>query len=520
MLRAPATGQPRRKATAKVIPLPAPVRGWNTRDQFAEGPESLLYAPIMDNWHPTSGRLETRRGFSPHATGMGTGDVTSLMSYAGSDGTTGRRLFAVCGGSIFDVTAEAPVGPAAVTGLSNGLFSHTMFSTTSGSYLVCTNGADGIRTYNGATQAWATQTVSGISAAELNHVAAHKGRLWFVERSSLSAWYLAPYAIAGALTEFDIGPLCSKGGHIVALDTWSSDGGAGPDDYFVLVTSQGQVVVYAGVDPGFADTWRLVGVFEIDLPLGRRCLLKFGADLLVLTQSGIVELSKVIQSISGRSGLSDVIGDQFVQAANWAPTSPHWEMLVYPTQSWLIANVPGETAGLFRQYVYSTIEKAWFRFTGQNARCWALLGDHLYFGGTGGTVYHADHGRVDDGSSIYADLQMSWSRYGTPLSKRFTMVRPHFFADGAPKPALEMKLDYDGMRPLAALATSPAPPAAEWDLAAWDEEEWAGSFLPWGDWAAVRGDAAVAAPRMSVSNAGAALAFAGIEVAFEPGNGL
>jgi hypothetical protein len=43
----------------------------------------------------------------------------------------------------------------------------------------------------------------------------------------LSVWYTTAGAYQGALTEFDFGPLCTKGGSIAAVNTWTRDNGFG-----------------------------------------------------------------------------------------------------------------------------------------------------------------------------------------------------------------------------------------------------------------------------------------------------
>ena len=230
-----------RGAVASVRGITAPWRGLNTRDRLEE--QSTEFATVLDNFIAENGEVTLRNGFSEHATGM-PADIETLMAYSAA-GT--QKLFAAAGSGIYDVTSSGAVGAAAVSGLANARFSHVMYGTTSGSYLVACNGADGVREYNGS--AWSTATITGVAAADLNFVTEHKGQLWFIEKDSLSLWYLATNAIAGAATEFPVGTLCKDGGTLVAASSWSLDAGDGQDDLFVLVTSEGEVLIYGGTNP-------------------------------------------------------------------------------------------------------------------------------------------------------------------------------------------------------------------------------------------------------------------------------
>src|SRR5258708_25671776 len=48
--------------------------------------------------------------------------------------------------------------------------------------------------------------------------------------------------------------------------------------------------IYDGLNP--ADTaWTLKGLYKISKPLGRRCILKAGGDIAIMTEDGIVPMS-------------------------------------------------------------------------------------------------------------------------------------------------------------------------------------------------------------------------------------
>src|SRR5690606_18644214 len=119
-------------------------------------------------------------------------------------------------------------------------------------------------------------------------------RLFFMENNVLGFWYLAASAISGTATFFNLAPFCSLGGYLMAMGTWTRDGGSGLDDYAVFYTSRGEVLVFQGDDPGDATAWSLVGVFRLGAPVGRRCMIKAGPDLVLVTEDGVIPMTRAL----------------------------------------------------------------------------------------------------------------------------------------------------------------------------------------------------------------------------------
>jgi hypothetical protein len=508
MFREPARRNPSKQRVASVKTMGMPYRGWNTRDH-----EDPKYAPVITNWFLDDARLAVRNGWADHVTGLSSAsDVQTLMEY---DAGGTQKLFAAHGTDIYDVTSAGAVGAAAVSSLTNAKWQWIMHATTSGQYLVAVNGADGVRTYDGS--AWASQAITVADESLFIDVVAHKARLWFAQKQSLNVWYLSTYAIAGAATKLDLGALCKHGGEVVKVITWSFDGGTGPDDFLVIITSQGEVVVYAGTDPASSTTWGLVGVYKIDKPLGYRCAIKFGGDVAVLTESGVVSLNEVRIKTDRRDSLSDPIRDQFVAAASEGRALYGWSLHLYPTRGWLIANIPRVYTDTFDQFIYSTLHGAWFRFRDIPAICWQTVGDDIYFGGPNGIMAQGDTGRADDDANIQAEVALAWSRFGTSQKKRFTMIRPNFFADGEPLPLIALRTDYDPRPPTADASPVTALTGSLWDVDLWDVAEWGGDAEPWAKWETVLGLGVTGAPRIRVASNEATIYLLSVDVAYEVG---
>lgn len=500
---------------ARSTSLPPPVGGWDTRESLADMP--VENAVILDNWFPTTDKVTLRRGNSSHATGM-SGNVESLVPYTPLTGT--GKLFAANGGNIYDVTSSGAVGAAAVTGLANDRFQHVQIGTGAGQFLLIMNGADTPRTFNGS--AWANATMTGPTIANLIWCNLHQRRLWFGEEDSLSAWYLAVNAITGAATEFSLAGIAKLGGYIMAMGTWTRDAGDGADDVAVFLTSEGEAIVYAGTDPSAVATWGLVGVFRIGRPIGRRCMQKAGADLIMVTEDGFVSAATIL-SLDRSQAERVAISAQINKAVNDAVRDNGllfgWQAMIYPKGTMLIFNVP-QSSTESHQYTFNTITGAPTRFTGINAVCFGLVGDTLYWGGTDGVVYKFDDGTSDNGTNIDFDGLQAFSYFGTPgVKKLFKLAEPIFQSDGNPSVALDLNTDFQVLAPTGVTAASPTS-AAKWGIAKWGVGSWGGADQIYRGWRGVRGIGRSAALRVRGATTTARPSWISTNFTYVPGGQL
>ena len=71
----------------KSASIPAPVGGLNSRDSLDAMPPTD--ALVMSNFFPTVEKITTRDGFSSFCTGVGTGNVETLVEhFAGANSTS------------------------------------------------------------------------------------------------------------------------------------------------------------------------------------------------------------------------------------------------------------------------------------------------------------------------------------------------------------------------------------------------------------------------------------------------
>lgn len=515
-----ASGRRTGLAAAKVHTLPSPVGGWNARDALsAMKPDDAI---ILDNIIPGQGKVFLRPGYQTWTTGIA-GEVETLMEYAPPDATN-TRLFGAGPDAIYDVTASGALGAAVQTGLTSARWQHVMFANTAGTHLCAVNGVDHYRTFNGT--AWVDQhaTTTGVDTTDLVGVAVHAKRLWFVERNSLDAWYLDVEAITGAAHRLPLGALCKRGSTLLAIASWTKDSGDGMDDLWVGVTTKGEVIVYSGTNPDNADTWQLVGVFTIAEPVGRRCLIKVGGDLGIITSTGVALLSQLIAANkSGQSKLAitNKISGAFQDAYRLCGTSHGWQIIEFPKQSLVIVNVPVQERVRAHQYVINIATGAWCRWSGINANCWSLMGDRLFFGASNGRVYEFGDAQSDDGLPINWTVQLAFNKCGGPNNKIFKMARALMMAAPGYRPGVGIKVDYDTSLPAI------EPPSIDgfnigalWDEAIWDEAEWASSAVVAADWQTIEGAGRAVSVCLAGSAAEVVYELNEIDILYEAGGWL
>jgi hypothetical protein len=507
--------RPQRQRTALTRSIPAAIGGWNARDSIAAMPETD--AVTLINWFPTPSRCELRGGYLAWSTGYAA-QVETLALYSGAT----DKLFAFSGTSIFDATAQGAVGAAVVAGLSNARWITTNFTTTGGvRYLVCVNGVDSMRVWDGA--AWtlingvSAPAITGIVTSTISYVCSHKSRLWFVKSGTMEVYYQPTGALGGAASLFDLRPVFKKGGTIVAMCTWSIDGGYGLDDQLVFMSSNGEVAIYHGTDPSSASTWALVGVYEYGAPLGTRCMQKYGGDILLITFDGLMPLSQTLASsrVTTQTSITDKILDAMGTAANTYFANYGWQVTNAPIQNALILNVPvGVATGLNEQYVMNTITGAWTRFQGWNAACWENWKDAQFFGGTT-YVAKAWVGNSDGTAKINTDYQAAFSYFDDRGGlKQWTMARPILSTDGAPGIAYGLNVDFDQNDPTGS-PTFVATTSGVWDSSVWDTGIWGGGLTLQKSWQYVSGLGYCASFRMKTQSAGIQIQLAAIDYVYK-----
>ena len=523
-----------RRKVAKSVTFPAPVGGWNSRDGLPSMP--VDDAVLLENWFPSSTSVDVRKGFTPWVSSV-EGYVESLFAYSG--GATNKLFAATSAGTIYDISTqdsyltdergrlmttedgrilviEFDGSRVSVTDLSNGRFQYVNIATAGGNYLIVCNGADSVRSFNGTD--WGTPSITGVTSSTLIHVNLHKNRLWFIQKDTLSAWYLPVQSIAGAAAELDLKSFASKGGYLMAMATWTIDAGYGVDDLAAFITSNGQVIVYRGTDPASSATWALVGIWDIGQPIGRRCFIKWGGDVLLILQDGVQTMSGALQSSRTiqRISLTDKIQPSVGEAVTSSGSNFGWQLIFYPNGDQVILNVPIAERVNQEQYVMNATTKAWCRFTAIHAGCWENYNNLLYFGDFE-FIGKAWDGTSDAGTEIETAAVQAFSELKRPgVQKRVTLFQTLFYTNGQPEVTGGINVDYDTTENTASLQTQGSLYGV-WDEGTWDSAKWAPDLDVRRSWNGAAGVGNAFAPTLNTSTADMTLQWVNSTIVFEEG---
>jgi hypothetical protein len=471
-------GQPKQAANS-VAKIPAPVLGWYTASSIAESPPGT--ALVIENFFCEANALRMRRGSQEHATELNASlPVETLALYTSG---TQEEMFAACGTEIYDVTAPGVVDPAVVTGLSHSRWQYTNFATTGGQFMMMVNGADDMLTYDGS--AWDTTSgITGVNGNDLTNIWPYRERLWFTEDQSTDLWYLATDAITGPANALACGSLLSRGGSMIAGISWSVSDDSGKEDFLAAISSEGEMLIFAGTDPSDPTAWGFFGAYFVGKPLGPRCLFKVGGDILIISQEGLLPLSQAItldRAVFSKAAMTKNISPTYADAVRRYGGNLGWEMVTLPVSNMAVLNVPTTEGNAAQQIVWNTATGGLSQFTGWNACCWALFEDEIYFGGPMGTVYKAETGAQDVDEDIIAYLLPAYDDLGAPaVLKHVKLVKPIFESNVVIAPEISVAVDYADPRDFN------STPIADtdwftWDSSLWDEHPWLGTniFRAW-----------------------------------------
>lgn len=510
-------GKSAHKQKTQSTSVAAPIGGWNARD--ALGAMAKLDAVQLTNLWPATSDVWLRYGYTRFATGI-SGQVESLLAYTSG---TQSKLFAAAGTNIYDISAG---GAASVSlgSLTNGRWQYTNITTAGGSYIMCVNGADKLRTFDGT--AWhkdgdgGAYDITNVDSATCINIVLFKNRIWLIPTGSLKVWYLPINSIGGAAVALDMSTLVQEGGYIMAGATWTLDAGYGMDDYLAFITSKGETIVWRLTDPTTPAGIAMIGVYQLGSPIGRRCMLKYGGDLLIITQDGLVPMASALQSsrLDPRVSLTDKIQFAMSTAISSYSSNFGWQIVYFPKENQLYLNVPVSEGSAQQQYVMNTITKAWCNFTGWNANCWEIYNDDVYFGGNG-YVAKAWSGLVDDTSDIPGFGIQSFQYYGSAAEKQCTMIRPHLLTNGSPSVYVNVNTDFNLSDTTAALSFSPVSYAA-WGSAIWDSSVWGAGLTPVADWQGATGIGFCFAPIFKVASQGIEVQWVSSDMVFQQGGVL
>ena len=457
--------------------LPSPIGGLNARDSLDLMDETD--AIVMDNYIPSETKVTLRKGYTRYVT---TGKpVKTLVEFKSESGR--NRFFAFSDTSLWDITsASAPVDLE--KNYTNDEWQTVQFK----NRLFAVNGYDKPQTFyiNDSDEAvWEDAEFSGTNLVPelLVNVASSKQRLWFVEKGSMKAWYSEGVSeIKGNLLSFDMTTVARDGGYLVAVASWTQDGGQGMDDLTVFLTSEGEALVYAGSNPNSADDWVLKGVYRISRPIGYRCTLQYQGDVIVITEDGYLPLSKALpieRANNSQIAFSDKIRGLVLERTATGRNKFGWQSIIYSRGGYAIFNVPYNQA--YEQHVINLSTGAWCRFTNIRAFCWGIYQTRAYFGTIDGVMLF-DEGHADDRNYIEGHVEQAFTRLGSFNLKKVQLLNPRTIAFNQFALVIYTNTDFGTSK------TDYVENIGKAGLTKWDQVKWSSFEHPSGTrWAVLQG---------------------------------
>lgn len=494
---------------------PAPYGGINLRDDVSALQPNQ--ARFLDNWLADSGSLRLRNGVAAHASGIGTGEVKTLVAF---EGTASEKLLAGGNGNIYDVSAAGTATD--LTGALGDFTEDRWQFDNFNNRLFLVNGTDTPLDYNGTAVAATAWTGSGLTITNLVTVANVRNRLWFTENDSADVWYGGIGLITGGLTKFQLSQIAS-GGKCQAIGSWSRDAGDGQDDLTVFVMSTGQVIVYQG-DP--AATFSLIGKYGDSTaapPIGRQCLFKVGGELIIITRLGLVPASALMAAgstldfsvIDPWGKIASLIRDEAVLHGGNAG----WHGAFHNGIAYI--NIPQSAGTLSKQVVLVTRTGAWTTHSGWNPSRLHAFQNDLYFGAqTGGFVRKVTGSTdLDSTSSAKAIVATARGAFITPNQGRsnlYTHARPRIQAQRDLTGSVGLDTDFFETSIISDTVTL----VEERDTTPWGSawgSPWGSTPEPVSTWFGVTGDGRNAAVKMQVFSNGETVRWFGTDLLLQPG---
>lgn len=490
------------KQRSKPATLPAPVGGINaTRALSAMAPEEAIY---MYNLLPRSEGAQLREGYSEYANGW-TGDASAqtVIPFQGSTSTE-DRLWVANRQGIWNVTTVGTTAPVqditfADNGTGAGRCTFVQYITDAdGSWLLVCDDRNGYYVYKESTGVWSKPTqgvgagqIDGVDPNDLNFVMIWKERVFFIERDTGYAWYLANGAIFGAATRFNFGRNFRFGGELRALFNWTLDGGEGLDDYLVALSGAGDVVVFKGTSP---LDFGMVGVWNIGkVPAGNRLGVSYGGELFLLSIVGLFPMSQLFQGAAAQNDQVYLTYKISAYLRNLMQTTVDdfgWEVYLLPNDGGIAVGTPPVAGKATVQFLYDFGTQAWGISRDIDLANAANWRGKLYFtdfntnkiwyeNGVNVDKVHLDIPTDGVAQTITFSILTSYQAMGTPGQyKRMQFLRPIWLGGGVPVFTVQARYDFDIAEVLTTPAISGATSSGVWDAATatWDLAIWGGSI--------------------------------------------
>lgn len=366
-----------------------------------------------------------------------------------------------------------------------------------------TDSSTGAATEDGTIVVGSAIAITGVATTALSHVWASHQRLFFIEKDTLNAWYLATSSIGGTATEIPLGPVFNHGGSLLFGATWSLDSGSGQDDVCIFVTDQGEVAVYSGINPATASTWVLVGVYKMGKPLNKHSSFKAGGDVAVMTEDGIVPISAAIRKDRAAlqaDAITYNIEEAWQEAIRNRSAAYPFTATLWQSATMLIIGAPSLGSENIA-YVANARTGAWCRFVGWDIQCSGIYDDSFYFGTETGEIVQGEVSGTDQDMTYIGRWVPKFNDNNDPSCKVAVHARLRTRTESAFTPSIQAFADYtigDYNSSVSTLSTV----GDVWGTGVWGTATWSGgnAKISQSEWESVTSIGTALAPVFQVAS--------------------
>jgi hypothetical protein len=268
------------------------------------------------------------------------------------------------------------------------------------------------------------------------------------------------------------------------------DGGEGTDDFLIVVSTTGDVLIYEGTDPTSITTFRIRGRWYIgNVPAGRRFGVVYGNDVLLVCDHGIISLASLMQGLTINDAMFKSIGAPINgvlgrEVAN-ARTLTGWEVFTHPLEDQLFIRIPSSNTGYFRAYAMFINTNSWSTVDSVPIYTNTVFDGVLYGSDNSDNVYQTFVGETDDVGFDDAPnvvpqgfIQTSYQPYGNPsVYKIFRMMTLMFLSVVKPSVRVQMLPEFQ-FGVVQGVPSIPLPPSIgdKWNAGVWNTARWSSSF--------------------------------------------
>ena len=412
-----------------IYKLASPLHGLDTISSLSEMQEG--FAITIDNYFCDNTCLSLRKGYRQFLKFNTSSPLKTLIPFVEKG-----QILATAGNQIFVSTKEEAIEDNIISDIMYWCYyNHRIF--------MC-NGADNAKVWDGENLTDVNFTINGQEEADLKFASCGvaNNQLLFWHDDNLGFYYAPNGNIAGELNFFDLSQIAKKGGYLQTVATWGKDSSQGYNKYIAFITSEGEIIVYQGNNFGDANNIYLVGLFFTGRPIGRNCVMNWGADLIIITDRGYLAMSDITKNgeIAKASNLfSDKISGYVIDKATLYSSQYGWKGVIVSSENFALFNVPLENS--FEQHIMNLNTGAWCRFKDILAYDWLEWDNKLLFAGDLGTVY-VYTGSSDNGEAIKGEIRNIYSKLGTDNQKLILLYGPRIETNSNLQVSYSLGIDY------------------------------------------------------------------------------